>query len=204
MTDGGYAVAQDTQPHNPRCELVLAKGFSDDVTPIRCTCHEAVGNLHYSSCDVLAASVAAVTRRMGLPAKCDCGLEDSEAKRCNECGFEDPCGYHYNDCTLLEDGDYIVSRDTGTCYASLSLFQDAERLWRHGEDCSLVTAPKPECTCGGPLKTFDVDVSRISRTTVRATARSREAAEEMALATVFFSKADVVSTEIADSREEIQ
>lgn len=31
---------------------------------------------------------------------------------CYGCGRVDPCGYHYEDCTLLEPGDGLVERGT--------------------------------------------------------------------------------------------
>lgn len=42
---------------------------------------------------------------------------------CGGCGMEDPCGVHYDDCTLLEEGDWVVARGF-TGYR-----EDAARLW---------------------------------------------------------------------------
>ncbi|MDP2662054.1 MAG: hypothetical protein Q8R28_15120 [Dehalococcoidia bacterium] len=51
---------------------------------------------------------------------CHCYGKDGEFRgppqgtpACSGCKMPDPCGYHYDDCPLLEPGDILVSRATG-------------------------------------------------------------------------------------------
>lgn len=40
-------------------------------------------------------------------------IERALVEGCQGCGMIDPCGHHYEDCTLLEQGDILIDRATG-------------------------------------------------------------------------------------------
>ena len=49
---------------------------------------------------------------------------------CRGCGRHDPCGVHYDDCTLLEPGDLVVARalaGTNKDYDEFATIYKAER-----------------------------------------------------------------------------
>ena len=46
-----------------------------------------------------------------------------EEQNCLGCGMHDPCGVHYEDCTELESGDWVVPRNF------IGYREDASKIW---------------------------------------------------------------------------